>query len=93
MAKKKSKGETKKPKKPDLSSQKTVSLLVPDKVGELHPDLLKSLAHVVAHATELSVGQPPHAAVQHLAIIKTSKVAEQISAFPMSWHKSIPDGC
>jgi hypothetical protein len=93
MAKKKAKAPAKKAKRPDLTSPKTISVLVPDSVTKLHPDVLKSLAHVVAHGSELSLRKPPHSAVQHVAIIKTSDVAPVIGNAPIAWHKSIPDGC
>jgi hypothetical protein len=70
-----------------------VTVLVPDAVGDLHPDKIKSLAHVISHAGELGLGKPPHAALTHLSIIKTSTVAQHIGAFSPSWQKSIQDGC
>jgi len=82
----------KKAKTPPLTSQKVVSLLVPDAIGNVSPDSIKSLAHVVAHAGDLSLGKKPHV-VQHVAIIKTSKVADQVKNLPADWMKSIVDGC
>jgi hypothetical protein len=92
-AKKKAKAPAKKTDKPDLTSQQTISVLVPDGIAKLHPNVLKSLAHVVAHGGELGLRKSPHTAVQHVAIIKTSKVADQISPLPTIWYKTIPDGC
>jgi hypothetical protein len=95
MAKKKKAAAKTKTKKVnvDLTSQKTISVIVPDSIGALHEDTLKSLAHVVGHAGELSLNAPPHTKVPHIAIIKTSQVAPQIKNFPKAWQKSLPDGC
>jgi hypothetical protein len=95
MAKKKKKAAGKKTKKvnADLTSQQTISVLVPDEIGDIDADSLKSLAHVVGHAGELSIGASPHSKVTHLAIIKTSHVADQIKNFPKDWQKSLSDGC
>ncbi|HXY34477.1 MAG TPA: hypothetical protein VEI07_09640 [Planctomycetaceae bacterium] len=96
MTKKKATGSKTTPAtatKIDLTSPKTVCVLVPDSIGDLKDDPLKSLAHVVAHAGELSLGKPPHAAIENLAIIKTSKVKKHVKKFVADWPKSIPQGC
>jgi hypothetical protein len=93
MAKKKSKKKASPKPKPKMTMdpQKTLSVLVPDNIAALHPDQLKSLAHVMAHGGELGLAQPPHAAVHHVQFIKTSAVAQPMPA--ALWPKSILDGC
>jgi len=89
MAKKKSKKKL--PQKMKMDPQKTISVLVPDNIAQLHEDKLKSLAHVIAHGGELGLAKPPHAAVHHVEFIKTSTVAQAMPA--AIWQKSIPQGC
>jgi hypothetical protein len=91
MAKKKSKKKAPPKGTHNLDPQQTIHVLVPDKIAALHKDKLKSLAHVVAHGSELGLGEPPHAAVQHVQFIKTSSI--EVDTSSPTWQKSIPQGC
>jgi hypothetical protein len=83
MAKKKKK--SKKGKNVELNPQKTITILVPDVIG----DLDKKILHGIGRMT-CAVASP--LGVTDVAIVKTSLVAEAAGPWPWPWPFPPPPG-
>jgi hypothetical protein len=79
--KKKHKGKDQDKDKVELKSQKTVTILVPDVIGDLDQKVLHGIGRLTAAAVSTFK-------LDDVAIVKSSQLAEQILLVP-TWHKSI----
>jgi hypothetical protein len=77
------KSKKQQPKTVDLSAEKTVTILVPDAIGELDKKVLHGVGRLTAAAVSTF-------GVNQVAIIKTSKLSEKIELRP-AWEKSLPE--
>jgi hypothetical protein len=79
MAKKKAakKASTKKAK-PDLTSQKAITIVVPDSIAGLDQKVLESIGNVALHAGA------PHK-VTHVAVVKTSQIGPPLGGVVPAW--------
>jgi hypothetical protein len=77
----KSKKKKKRKDKVDLDSQTTVTILVPDVIGDLDQKVLHGIGRLTAAAVSTFK-------LDDVAIVKSSQLAEQIAVVP-TWHKSI----
>ena len=86
MAKKK-KAAKKKVTKPDLTSQKTITILAPDGIAELDEKVLHGIGRLTVNA---ATGYN----VSAVAVVKTSKIApEHLNQFVPEWAKYTASGC
>jgi hypothetical protein len=75
--------KAKKKKKIDLNSQKTVTILVPDTIGDLENKVLHGIGRLTVAATSTFD-------VTDVAIVKTSQLTRKIGG-PIGWQKSVND--
>ncbi|HXY34473.1 MAG TPA: hypothetical protein VEI07_09620 [Planctomycetaceae bacterium] len=73
----------KKAKAIDPDAQKTITILVPDAIGNLEKKTLHAIGRLTAAAASTFD-------VTDVAIIKTSQLSGKCHG-PRVWHKSIPD--